>query len=275
MLITSSKETNRPLCVNCSLKKVTSFKAQVSSVFSTLIVSLGLMIISTPASHATPSALQSSDLSLEQKKLNVSLEQDYSNVSYADLRDKTNDGESSFTLAKWSSLMSKHSSFRAQVIQYKEIYGILVPLGTGSFLNHQEYSVYYQQLPLNLFCAIKTNKLQYAVANKEPTILSKENNGQIFRLISVIKSIISGNSEALERNFKYSLKGHNSSWQLTLVPKSERLKSLYKYVVLTGSSFISTIKLIDQHNESLLLEFSNINYQDLEPTPLESSLLDF
>lgn len=80
----------------------------------------------------------------------------------------------------------------------------------------------------------------------------------VFAQISgTIQSVFSGNTTKLQEEFNIFFKTQGKQWLIGLIPKEQAVQKAITSIELSGSDWLTTIKLIDGSKSTLLYELSN------------------
>ena len=144
----------------------------------------------------------------------------------------------SFDLPTLMQAMGKHKERTATFVETKVISTLKQPQvskGEVRYVAPNTFEKHTYQ-PWTESFRVQGNKLEltdrqgrnwYADLNKRPHAAA---------FVNGVVGLLSGNKDALERNYKYTLTGSLNKWTLTLVPKDAKMLEIITKVVASGDS---------------------------------------
>ena len=129
-----------------------------------------------------------------------------------------------------------------------------------------------QQEPFALDIVITNNSFKQ-ILDDEITLLTKEENPQMFNVTNIILKIFSVD-EDISKHFELKTKGDLNHWYLEFTPKDEMLKKIFKIIKLTGSKNLNQLVIENTNEDSTAIDFSNYDFSSQSLTDKENSYFE-
>ncbi len=75
--------------------------------------------------------------------------------------------------------------------------------------------------------------------------------------IQLFLGLLSGDTQALAKQFDLTLQGSEKKWQLTLTPSSLLMKQIFTQIIIDGENNVKRIELQEKQGDRTLISFEN------------------
>lgn len=163
-----------------------------------------------------------------------------------------------YTLESVQEALTAPKTVRADFMQERELKGFSQSLSSeGNFLYSKDEGILWTQTkPFPLEIKINDEAIvQKSGASKQ--VLSFADNPSLHAFGTLLKSLITLDTEALSKFFAIEFKDKASSWELILTPQSAPLDKIFTQIVLNGTQSVDEISLYDGAGDRTHLKFFN------------------
>lgn len=94
-------------------------------------------------------------------------------------------------------------------------------------------------------------------ANGARSEIKVDENIVFAQISGTIQAVFSGNTTKLQEEFKVFFKKQGKQWFIGLIPKEAAIQKAITSIELSGSDWLTTVRLVDGSKSSLLYELSN------------------
>lgn len=166
-------------------------------------------------------------------------------------------------LASLQQQLASQSLVRGDFSQQRHIAMFEQPLASsGQFLLAKEHGLlWHQTSPFPVSLVLTEDKLRQTFANQPAQIVTKQQNPMAFYFSHIFLSVFHGDTEQLKQQFELDFSLQGEQWQLTLVPLSAPLNSVFKQIMLSGQQDINRLVLEELRGDKTEIIFSNQRHQ--------------
>lgn len=134
-------------------------------------------------------------------------------------------------------------------------------ISNGSFIFSKKDGLYWNtKKPFSsIIIFTKNSLLKIEDGNKE--IVSADSSPFFLEFSQIFQSIFSGETKEIQHNFNIFFTKQVNTWVLGLRPNSNVIKNIITEIVIKGEKNAQEILLKEQHGDSTLIKFKNVNSQ--------------
>lgn len=157
--------------------------------------------------------------------------------------------------------LTKISSLYADFKQVKTLEGQSFNLKSSGFLKIKENKdiEWHQTAPFEQLFLLSSNGIKTSVDGEPAKELDESKNQTVSEMLSLIKYLIVGDINRLERVFTVNESGNLSNgWTLNLKPKEKPYDLVFNHIVLSGKDYIEKIDIYEAGGDRISIELSNI-----------------
>ncbi|MGN1282039.1 MAG: outer membrane lipoprotein carrier protein LolA [Succinivibrio sp.] len=130
---------------------------------------------------------------------------------------------------------------------------VLKSSGTIIVINQKNVLI-RQDLPFEQEMIITPDAL-IQLLDDEKLEITRQKNPAVFEISNMILRIFT-TSQDIEKYFQCSISGSKKSWTVTLVPKDEILKKVFRTISIEGEGFLKKISITDTSGDSTVMNYT-------------------
>lgn len=155
--------------------------------------------------------------------------------------------------------MTSHAVIRGDFKQTKTIPQINKDfVSNGKFVIANGKGILWNtEKPFASKLSISNTKMVQQNASGARSEIKAEDNVVFAQISSTIQAVFSGNTSKLQKEFKVYFQKNGKNWIIGLIPVEKTVQKAIASIELTGSTWLSTVKLIDGSQSPLLYELTN------------------
>lgn len=155
--------------------------------------------------------------------------------------------------------MTSHAVIRGNFKQTKSIPQLNKEFtSTGTFVIANGNGILWNtESPFASKLSISDTKMVQVNASGARTEIKAEENIVFAQISKTIQAVFSGNTAKLQEEFKVFFKKQGNNWNIGLIPKEASVQKAIASIELSGSAWLTTVKLIDGSKSPLLYELTN------------------
>jgi hypothetical protein len=181
------------------------------------------------------------------------------------------------TLQSLQNTLSQHAVVRGDFSQQRVMALFSTPLlSSGTFLLADNHGLIWQQsVPFPTQLRLTKEKLSQSFDDGKPQIMTAKENPMAFYFSHIFLSLFRGDTDQLHKDFRTDLSGDDQEWTLSLVPKSAPLNAVFSVIEVTGSRYISRVRLKEIKGDSSIISFNNQSSTPIALTTKEIAAFEF
>lgn len=168
----------------------------------------------------------------------------------------------------------KKQDFSASYVQEKTLKAqnrVLKSSGTVIILKKKNVLI-RQRVPFEQEMIITPNAL-FMLLEDEKTQITRESNPMVFEISNMILKLFTG-SEDVKKYFDTTISGDPDGWKVSLTPKEDVLKKVFKFIELEGDTLLNKICIVDMSDDKTVMRYFDHtetipNLSETEKTYLE------
>ena len=171
--------------------------------------------------------------------------------------------------------LGAHEQLQAIFEQERVLKGFAKPLkSSGTMLIVKGKGIlWHQQKPVEVAYAISDDRFVSKHGNSKAVAIDKESNEQVYYYSSMLAKLLQGDIGAIERNFVIEELLSGKQWHLKLRPSDSTLSKVFSMIELSGTEYISTVKLFDREGDQTEIRFSAYDYDQVDLNEYQEELL--
>lgn len=161
-------------------------------------------------------------------------------------------------LASLQQQLASQNIVRGDFEQQRHIAMFEQPLASsGQFLLAKERGLlWHQTSPFPVSLVLTEDKLRQTFSNQPAQVITKQQNPMAFYFSHIFLSVFHGDTEQLKQQFELDFSLRDEQWQLTLLPLSAPLNSVFKQIILSGQQDINRLVLEEIRGDKTEIAFS-------------------
>ncbi|WKY58734.1 outer membrane lipoprotein carrier protein LolA [Vibrio sp. SNU_ST1] len=176
------------------------------------------------------------------------------------------------SISELQTVLSENSIVRGEFTQTRNMEMFAQPLTSqGTFLLDKSNGLLWTQAtPFPVSLVLTDNKLSQRFADQPAKIITDQENPMAFYFSHIFLSVFHGDTQKLQEQFSLSFEPttkqnsdksiKNTSWTLTLTPKSAPMNAVFEAISLQGQNDIERIELKEIRGDSTVIEFSQLSH---------------
>jgi outer membrane lipoprotein-sorting protein len=162
-------------------------------------------------------------------------------------------------LPRIAAQLDKHAVVRAEFTQSKHISGLKRPLQTsGQLVFTRQHGVLWQiNAPYQISYILSEDKVvEIAADGRRKERLARDLPG-LAQVGRVFRAMLGANTNALREYFDIKTDGKIGLWSLTLTPRQAQMAQFIERIEISGSDFVSQIRIQESSGDATLIKFRN------------------
>ena len=157
----------------------------------------------------------------------------------------------------------KQSKTEVSYIQKKHLSAANRILESKGYIIMTKNELFYVQKEPFEQCMVISNDRILEVIDGDVSVLTRENNGEVFEISSLLMKIFSFQGN-LGDYFSSDVKGDLKNWQVTLIPLDKTMKNIFSKILLKGGKELLKIEIYDTNSDLTELFLSDYRYKDIK-----------
>ena len=165
----------------------------------------------------------------------------------------------------------KQSKTEVSYIQKKHLSAANRILESKGYIIMTKNELFYVQKEPFEQCMVISNDRILEVIDGDVSVLTRENNGEVFEISSLLMKIFSFQGNYSDY-FSSDVKGDLKNWQVTLIPLDKTMKNIFSKIQLKGDKELLKIEIYDTNSDLTELFLSDYRYKNIKD---ESGVLKY
>lgn len=165
----------------------------------------------------------------------------------------------------------KQSKTEVSYIQKKHLSAANRILESKGYIIMTKNELFYVQKEPFEQCMVISNDRILEVIDGDVSVLTRENNGEVFEISSLLMKIFSFQGN-LGDYFSSDVTGDLNNWQVSLIPLDKTMKNIFSKILLKGDKELLKIEIYDTNSDLTELFLSDYRYKNIKD---ESGVLKY
>lgn len=157
----------------------------------------------------------------------------------------------------------KQSKTEVSYIQKKHLSAANRILESKGYIIMTKNELFYVQKEPFEQCMVISNDRILEVIDGDVSVLTRENNGEVFEISSLLMKIFSFQGN-LGDYFSTDVTGDLNNWQVSLIPLDKTMKNIFSKILLKGGKELLKIEIYDTNSDLTELFLSDYRYKDIK-----------
>ena len=157
----------------------------------------------------------------------------------------------------------KQSKTEVSYIQKKHLSAANRILESKGYIIMTKNELFYVQKEPFEQCMVISNDRILEVIDGDVSVLTRENNGEVFEISSLLMKIFSFQGNYSDY-FSTDVTGDLNNWQVSLIPLDKTMKNIFSKILLKGDKELLKIEIYDTNSDLTELLLSDYRYKDIK-----------
>lgn len=157
----------------------------------------------------------------------------------------------------------KQSKTEVSYIQKKHLSAAKRILESNGYIIMTKNELFYVQKGPFEQCMVISNDRILEVIDGDVSVLTRENNGEVFEISSLLMKIFSFQGNYSDY-FSTDVTGDLNNWQVSLIPLDKTMKNIFSKILLKGGKELLKIEIYDTNSDLTELFLSDYRYKDIK-----------
>ena len=157
----------------------------------------------------------------------------------------------------------KQSKTEVSYIQKKHLSAAKRILESNGYIIMTKNELFYVQKEPFEQCMVISNDRILEVIDGDVSVLTRENNGEVFEISSLLMKIFSFQGNYSDY-FSTDVTGDLNNWQVSLIPLDKTMKNIFSKILLKGGKELLKIEIYDTNSDLTELFLSDYRYKDIK-----------
>lgn len=157
----------------------------------------------------------------------------------------------------------KQSKTEVSYIQKKHLSAANRILESKGYIIMTKNELFYVQKEPFEQCMVISNDRILEVIDGDVSVLTRENNGEVFEISSLLMKIFSFQGNYSDY-FSTDVTGDLNNWQVSLIPLDKTMKNIFSKILLKGGKELLKIEIYDTNSDLTELFLSDYRYKDIK-----------
>ncbi len=157
----------------------------------------------------------------------------------------------------------KQSKTEVSYIQKKHLSAANRILESKGYIIMTKNELFYVQKEPFEQCMVISNDRILEVIDGDVSVLTRENNGEVFEISSLLMKIFSFQGNYSDY-FSTDVTGDLNNWQVSLIPLDKTIKNIFSKILLKGGKELLKIEIYDTNSDLTELFLSDYRYKDIK-----------
>ena len=157
----------------------------------------------------------------------------------------------------------KQSKTEVSYIQKKHLSAANRILESNGYIIMTKNELFYVQKEPFEQCMVISNDRILEVIDGDVSVLTRENNGEVFEISSLLMKIFSFQGNYSDY-FSTDVTGDLNNWQVSLIPLDKTMKNIFSKILLKGGKELLKIEIYDTNSDLTELFLSDYRYKDIK-----------